>query len=218
MARDPEKSQKEEIQGKLDPVFARVGGLSRVQRMLICLLTFALVGAGYYYFILDPKQSELGAAKAELKTQVDTLASYKIKVKELKKYEGEMAKVQEEFDIAMKALPEKKELPSLLTGVSRAGSEAGLEVLLFQPDPVANKEFYMEIPLSMKVQGRYHQIADFFFQVAGLSRIVNIKDISMDADKNEPGLIQMSCSAVTYMFSEPPEGKSDPQPQGKNKG
>lgn len=218
MARGIEESKKEEMKGKLDTLFAKVGALSKLQRLLICALTFLLVGGGYYYFIFMPKHDALSAVMAEHKTQVDTLASYQIKAKELNKYEAEMAKVQEEFDIAMKALPEKKELPSLLTGVSKAGSDAGLVVLLFQPDPVVNKEFYMEIPLSMKVQGRYHQIADFFFQVAGLNRIVNIKDISMDADKNEPGLIQMSCSAVTYMFSELQEGKTEAQTKKKTKG
>lgn len=218
MARGIEEIKQDEIEGKIDLLFAKVSTLSKLQRLLICTLTFSLIGAAYYYFVFQPKNQELSAVIAEHKTQVDTLASYKLKAKELEKYEAEMAKVQEEFDIAMKALPEKKELPSLLTGVSKAGSDAGLVVLLFQPDPVVNKEFYMEIPLSMKVQGRYHQIADFFFQVAGLNRIVNIKDISMDADKNEPGLVQMSCSAVTYMFSELQEGKTDEKTKKKTKG
>jgi type IV pilus assembly protein PilO len=70
----------------------------------------------------------------------------------------------------------------------------------------------------MKIQGSYHQIADFFFQVSELNRIVNIKDMSMNADKKERGQIQMSCSAVTYMFSEPKEEKASTKNKGKKKG
>jgi len=211
-------TEKNKTREKIVSLFAKVGGLTKLQRLLICVLTFAVIGGSYYYFIFMPKNKELTAVKSEHKTQVNKLASFKLKAKVLNEYEEKMEKVQEEFLVAMNALPDKKEVPSLLTGVSKAGSNAGLVVLLFQPEPVVNKEFYQEIPLSMKVQGSYHQIADFFFQVAGLSRIVNIKDMSMNVDKKERGMIQMSCSAVTYMFSEPKQVKVSTKNKGKKKG
>ncbi len=214
MAADTGKNKTRE---KIASLFAKVGGLTKLQRLLICVLTFAVIGGSYYYFIFMPKNKKLTAVKAEHKTQVNKLASFKRKAKVLNEYEEKMEKVQEKFLVAMNALPDKKEVPSLLTGVSRAGSNAGLVFLLFQPEPVANREFYQEIPLSMKVQGSYHQIADFFFQVAGLNRIVNIKNMSMNVDKKERGMIQMSCSAVTYMFSEPQE-KAGTKNKGKKKG
>lgn len=214
MAPETEKSKKDEIKEKIDFLFAKIGGLSKVQRLLVCVLTIAALGGSYYYFIFVPKNDVLSAVRTEHKNQVAKLTSFKQKAKALKKYETKMAMVQEEFDIAMKALPEKKSLPSLLRGVSKAGSDAGLVFQLFQPASVVDKEFYKEIPLSMNVEGRYHQIADFFFQVAGLNRIVNIKDMSMTADKSKSGLIQMRCNAVTYMF-EP--SKEENTSQGKNK-
>jgi type IV pilus assembly protein PilO len=213
MAEDTNK-----IKENIASLFDKVGGLTKVQRLLICVLTFAVIGGSYYYFIYMPKNKKLSAVKVEHKIQVDKLASFKVKAKALEEYEKIMEKVEEEFLIAMKALPDKKEVPSLLTGVSKAGSKAGLVFLLFQPDPVVNQQFYEEIPLSMKIQGSYHQIADFFFQVSELNRIVNIKDMSMNADKKERGQIQMSCSAVTYMFSEPKEEKASTKNKGKKKG
>jgi len=208
MATDTEGNKKSEIKEKIASFFEKVGGLTKVQRLLICIVTIALMGGSYYYFIFMPKNKELKVVQAEHKIQIAKLKSYKIKAKALKEYETKMAKVQEKFDIAMKALPEKKELPSLLTGVSKAGSDAGLVFLLFQPAPVINKEFYKVIPLSMKVEGGFHQIADFFFQVAKLNRIVNINDISMGIGKKNAGLIQMDCKAVTYMFAEPKDKTS----------
>ncbi len=211
MAEEQKENIREQLKVKMDALFARIGKLTKVHRLLICLVTFSLIGGSYYYFIFAPKHEALQSARAELKTQEDKLNTYKIKARSLAKFEKKMAEAQEKFNIAMKALPDKKELPSLLTGVSKAGSNAGLEFILFQPKPIVNKEFYKEIPLSMTVSGSYHQVADFFFQVAGLNRIVNIQDVSIATDTKNAGLIQMKCSAVTYMFAEQVEEK----PKGK---
>ncbi len=209
MSTDTENTKKNEIKGRIASFFEKIGGLSKVQRLLICIVTIAVLGGSYYYFIFLPKNNELKIVRAEYKTHINKLKTFKIKAKALKKYETKMALVQGEFDIAMKALPEKKELPSLLRGVSKAGSNAGLVFQLFQPAPVINKEFYKIIPISMKVEGDFYQIADFFSQVAVLNRIVNINDMSMGVDKKNPGLIRMNCSAVTYMFSESKEVKGN---------
>lgn len=207
----------EDIRAKLDPFFARIGKLTKIQRIGICVATFGLIAAGYWYLVYAPKSEVLTAARAELKTQEDKLNTYKIKARSLKKFEKKMAEVQEAFNIAMRALPDKKELPSLLVGVSKAGGNAGLEFLLFQPEPIVNKEFYMEIPLSMTVSGTYHQMADFFYQVAGLNRIVNINNLSISMDATNKGRVTMKCSAVTYMFSEqvePADGKKKKRKKG----
>ena len=214
MAEETKKSQGAEIRAKVNQLFTKIGTLSKIQRLLICLGTFLVIGGGYYYFVFAPRYETLGAAKKELKTLENRLASYKIKARSLGKYEKKMAEVQEKFNVAMKALPDKKEVPALLTGISKAGTKAGLEFRLFQPEPVVNKAFYKEIPLSMAVTGSYHQVADFFSQVADLNRIVNIRDMSMTKDGKARGRVQMKCSAVTYMFAEPVEGTSK---QGKKK-
>lgn len=220
MASDTEKSKRDEIAEKVAFFFEKIGGLSKIQRLLICVLTIAVMGGCYYYFIFAPKNKILESVKTEYKIQVAKLETFKRKARVLKEFETKMAKVQQEFDIAMKALPEKKEIPSLLRGVSKAGSNAGLVFLLFQPAPVVNKEFYKEIPLSLKVEGNYHQIADFFSQVAQLNRIVNISDMSMATDKKDAELIQMDCSAITYMFAEPEKAEANggKKNKGKKKG
>ncbi len=104
----------------------------------------------------------------------------------------------------MKALPDKKEIPSLLTNITESGKDAGLEFLLFQPKPEINKDFYAEIPVSIKVAGNYHNVGLFFDKVSRLSRIVNIKDIVMATTREGKGL-NTSCTAVTYRFVETEE-------------
>lgn len=195
--------------GYMDALFEKVSALTKVQRLLICLGSLGLIGAGFYFLLLGPKLDSLTAARENLENQKNILSTYKIKASILEKVEAQMAQAREQFNIAMTALPDKRELPSLLDEISKAGRDAGLEVQLFAPQNMVKNESYTEIPLSMTVVGRYHQMAEFFYRVAGLNRIVNMSTINMNriagkevADKNK---IQMKCVAVTYMFVEPKE-------------
>ncbi len=192
------------IKEKLGVFFEKVGAFTKVQRLLICLATFAVIGGAYYYFIFMPKHDELKKIEQHYQSRLKTLSTYKKRAAEILKYEKLMAQTQEEFNIAMKALPDKRELPSLLTGISKAGSDAGLAFHLFKPNNEANKEFYKEIPVSIKVEGRYHQITDFFFQITRLNRIVNINNVQVKSKKGGK-ILEMSCKAVTYMFVEKKE-------------
>ncbi|WP_457552370.1 type 4a pilus biogenesis protein PilO [Desulfobacula sp.] len=195
---------------RLDFFFGKVGALTKVQRLLIYLVTFIIVAGGYYYFVFMPKHDELKRAHNNYKSQVARLSVYEKRASKILKYETLMAQRIGEFNLAMKALPDKREIPSLLTGISKAGSDAGLTFLLFQPANEINKEFFKEIPVSIKVQGRYHQITDFFFQIIRLNRIVNIKNVDLRSKKGGD-LLEMGCRAVTYMFVEKKE------PSNKNK-
>ncbi|RLC25212.1 MAG: protein PilO [Deltaproteobacteria bacterium] len=196
-----EKSKFGEIKEKLGVAFEKVGALTKLQRLLICLVTFAVIGGAYYYFVFMPKHDELKKVQKKYQSQAKKLSTYKKRAAEIIKYEKMMVEAQEEFNLAMQALPDKRELPSLLTGISKAGSDAGLAFLLFQPAKEVNKEFYKEIPVSIKVSGRYHQITDFLFQITKLNRIVNINNVDVKSKKGGK-ILEMSCRAVTYMFIE----------------
>jgi len=157
-----------------------------------------------------PKSSKIDQLTKEQQRLDQELVSVKRKAKLLKKYQKEFKENQAKFKLVMKSLPDKKEIPSLLTNISRSGQDAGLEFLIFEPKPEINNDFYTEIPLLINVSGNYHNVAVFFDKVSRLNRIVNIKDIKMKAPKGGENLIT-SCTAVTYQFVErapkPSKGK-----------
>ncbi len=206
------KTAIDEINKKTSVFFEKVGDLTKVQRLLICLVTFAVIGGAYYYFVFMPKQEKLSQVKKIHQEQVKKLITYKKQASQLLKYEKLMAQAQEKFNEAMKALPDKRELPSLLAGISKAGGNAGLTFHLFQPGKEINKEYYKELPVAIKIEGRYHQITDFFYQITRLNRIVNINDVAVKSNA-KTNILEMSCKAVTYMFVE----KKEPAKTGKRK-
>jgi len=195
------------------PIINTVSGFSKVQKILIVVGIFVLAGGGFAYFSYYPKYKEITRlAQEQMKLDKD-LARSKKKAAEYEAYKRKMAQAEERFRKALQALPEKKEIPSLLTNISRSGQDTGLEFLLFQPQAEVQKEFYAEIPVSIQVDGSYHNVAMFFDKVARLSRIVNIHNLQMNAQKN-PGELRTACTAVTYRFVEAPPPKKE---DGKKK-
>lgn len=190
----------------IDPLFEKVGNISKVHRILICVATFIVITGVFVYFLYLPKFENLNQLNSEYKALKQRLASTKTKAAQLNKYRKDMKLAEAKYKIAMKALPDKKEIPSLLTSISEAGKEAGLEFLLFQPESEIKKDFYAEIPVSIKVAGNYHNVGLFFDNVSRLYRIVNIKNIVMATTRDGKGL-NTSCTAVTYKFVETEEKK-----------
>lgn len=196
---------------------AKVESLSKVQRILIFTSVFVLIIVLFIFLLYKPKLADIDKLKKELGSLDKKLVVAKKNAADLKKFQAMMEEAEVEFKKAMKALPEKEEIPSLLTSISRSGQDVGLEFLLFEPKSEVRKEFYAEIPVAMQVIGGYHDLAIFFDKVARLSRIVNIKNISMGRVKDSQEL-NTTCTAVTYKFVEPaPQQPSNKQKTSRKK-
>ena len=200
----------------LDSFFAKIEKLSKIQRILIFSGVFALIIAAFIFLLYKPKLEKIGKLKKDLGSLEKKLVAAKKNAADLKKFQKMMQEAELQFQTAMKALPEKEEIPSLLTSISRSGQDVGLEFLEFTPKTEVRKEFYAEIPVSIKVNGGYHDLAIFFDKVARLSRIVNIKNISMGRGKDSQEL-NTTCTAVTYKFVEPAPKKPSKKKKKKKK-
>ncbi len=185
----------------LEPIFNKIGDLTKVQRYLIYFGTLIVIVIVFGYFIYLPKHKKIVNLKKEQK-KIDTeLITAKRNANQLKTFERKMEEAKVQFEIVKNTLPEKKDIPTLLTNISQAGRDAGLEFKLFQPNNEIKKNFYAEIPVAINVTGKYHNMAVFFDAVARLSRIVNIRDIRVTSVGSSNDL-NTTCTAVTYMFLE----------------
>ncbi len=224
MKKDKEKDQqgkkalRDQIIEKTAPFFEKIGVLSKLQRVLICIVTLAVMIGGYYYFFMMPRIEKITTLENKHQELNRQLATYRQKAARLEEFRQKKRVKEEEFYTALAALPDAKEIPSLLTAVSKSGSDSGLEFLLFKPESESLKDFYAEIPVSINVKGGYHQIAQFFDRVSQLSRIVNIKDITISYSQSG-GLLTASCKAITYRFVEKTEAEqADAQKGSKKRG
>lgn len=195
----------------LEPLFDKIEKLSKVQRILIAALVFILLSGGFVWGSYMPKFQKLKELDKKHDRLKKNLRTAKLTARSLPKFKEKMEAAQVQFEQAKQKLPEKKEIPSLLSDISQSGQDAGLEFLLFQPVKEVSREFFAEIPVQMRVTGHYHNVGVFFDKVAQLPRIVNIRNIQMTNDKTVAGLVT-TCTAVTYRFVEP-EPPPPPRPK-----
>lgn len=173
------------------------------QRLLILIGAAALVIAGYLYFVYWPKAEQIRQQEAKLAT----LKEERDRKAKLAANIGEARKVVEELKIKLREaeteLPTKKEIPDLLSAVSGAGGESGLEITQFRQRPEQFQDFYAEVPVDIVVRGSYFQVEAFFDRVSRLTRIVNVGNIGMKAPttiKEDPVRIDTTCKATTFRF------------------
>jgi type IV pilus assembly protein PilO len=201
---------------KTNPIIDKLEQLSKVQRVAVWAGLLIVVVSVFVYFAYLPKFKQIGHLRTQLSKVEQELQVAKKNARQLANFRKKMQDAEKQFKIVMRALPENEEIPTLLTGISKSGKDAGLTFLLFKPKPEVEKDFYAEIPVSMNVSGDYHGVATFFESVAGLNRIVNIKDIKMSPEK-ESGELKTSCTAVTYKFVEASEKETKRSKKSKKR-
>jgi len=104
-----------------------------------------------------------------------------------------------------KQLPGKAEMDALLSDINQAGLGRGLQFELFRPGQVVVKDYYAELPISIRVSGRYHDIGSFAADIANLSRIVTLHNVTLVSSKELNGVLGMEATARTYRYLDPSE-------------
>lgn len=175
-----------------------------IKVLVLVVILGAIIGL-YWQFLYRPVQAEIKAIEPELNQLKAELAAKKEIVKEKDRYIAELEETRAKLYVALKQLPDKSEIPTLLENVSSLGTAAGLQFKLFKPMPEIAKNFYAEIPVDIQVDGKYRDVVNFFDSVSKMPRIVNIVDIKIGNPKRDAGggiLLSTSCNAVTYKFIE----------------
>lgn len=191
----------------LEPLFEKVEKLTQVQRILIYVGTFVLISGAFVYLLILPKFQMIDELSTQLENLEQQVVAARTKASQLEKFRQDFAAKKDEFAVVKKSLPEQKDIPKLLESVSLSGQEAGLEFLLFEPKGEGKKEFYAQLPISVRVKGPFYSVVDFFNRVSRLSRIVHIRNVKIKPDKRSSDLTT-ECRAITFRFIET-KGKTE---------
>ena len=162
------------------------------------LLVFALiVGGGWYYDIknLQVKLDEVEQNEGEKKTEFEDKQRKAANLPALKQ---QLEDIKETFGDLLKRLPDKTEVAELLVDISQQGLGAGLEFELFKPGQERPTEFYVELPIQIRVIGDYHEFGNFISGVSDLPRIVTSHDIKIKPV--DGGKLSLETTAKTYRY------------------
>lgn len=190
----------EQLQEKLES-FAR---LSKVVRVGMLVSAIALLVGGYYFGIYQQANVELSQLKAKELSLQRRLSEVRSVAANLKAFEKELQALEERFTLALRSLPNEKQMEVLLTDINNLGKTVGVEIKSFKRQPEKLHDFYAEVPLAIELEGNFHDIARFFDRMAKLSRIVNMDELKMHvASEDADGtVVTVSGTAVTYRFLE----------------
>lgn len=156
-----------------------VGAWPLVPRLTVLLALFvALVIAGWW-FVWRDQIIDLETKQAEETQLKDQYLAKKKQAVNLDLYVQQLNEIDRSFGALLKQLPNRAEVESLLVEINQAGLGRGLQFELFRPGAEAKRDFYAELPISIKVTGTYHDIGAFASDIGRMSRIVTLNNMSI---------------------------------------
>lgn len=198
-----------------------------LQALFYVALTIALVLAGLYVPGLP-----LASVRTDLQTAQEQLKPLETEVSNLRVYKQRRAELQSEMDALQKQLatlqtivPEDKEADQFILMVQRSAVTAGVSIRTLTAKPVAQKQYYYEMPFEIQADGPYYSVLDFFSRMGRLSRIINVGDLKLTAVvttaggggkfRMAPGTSVDGTFTITTFFTNPGSGAAAGGAQGK---
>jgi type IV pilus assembly protein PilO len=164
----------------------------------LCLLVTAIVVAALWFVWLQNSDTELQAEQAKEVQLRDDYQKKLVQAVNLDELKKQREQVQQYVTQLEKQLPSKAEMDALLSDINQAGLGRSLQFDSFKPGSVSVKEYYAELPIALKVTGRYHDLGAFASDIANLSRIVTLNNLSIVPAKD--GALGMEATARTYRY------------------
>ncbi len=177
----------------------RIGVWPLPVRLALWVLAVAVIFFAAYFAFVKNLNLELGSAEnkeVQLKQTFESRAREAANLEELKQ---QMVVMEETFKGLVSRLPSGTEVPDLIEDIQEKGTATGLNIVdrTFQPERV--EEFYVELPIELKVQGTYHDLGGFVSGIAGMPRIVTLHDFTIKQEDAGRGL-NMTILAKTYRY------------------
>jgi type IV pilus assembly protein PilO len=169
-------------------------------RLALLLLVSLLVVLVLWFALLQGYQDALAAEQnqeTKLREEFQQKLAKAVNLETLKKQREQVRQYVNQLE---KQLPSKAEMDALLSDINQAGLGRNLQFDLFRPGQVAVNEYYAELPIAVRVSGRYHDIGAFVADVAKLSRIVTLNNLNIQPLPQREGVLAMDATAKTFRY------------------
>jgi type IV pilus assembly protein PilO len=198
---------------RLDP--KKIGSWPVLPKMGVLLLVLLVIVGASYWFDWKAQTEQIEAEKAKEEGLKKTFVDKKKQALDLPAYRKQLEDIEKQFGALLKQLPGKSEMDALLTDINQAGLGRGLQFELFKPAAEeAVREFYAELPITIRITGNYHDIGAFASDIGKLSRIVTLNDIALTAGKD---VLTMDAIAKTFRYLDDEEISAQRKAAAKDK-
>lgn len=186
---------------RLDP--KKIGSWPVGPKIGILVIIFLLILGAGYWFDWKGQLEQIDAEKAKEEELKKTFVAKKTEALDLPLYRKQLEDIEKQFGALLKQLPGKSEIDALLTDINQAGLGRGLQFDLFKPaSDETMRDFYAELPISIRITGNYHDIGAFAADVGKLSRIVTLNDISLTGGKGDTLIMDATAKTFRYLDDE----------------
>ena len=177
-------------------------------KALLYVAVAVAVAALLWFVFLKDYEAELDAERATEVTLREDYSRKMIKAVSLDGLKKQREQVQQYVTQLEKQLPSKAEMAALLSDINQAGLGRSLQFEAFRPGAMVAKEYYAELPITLKVTGRYHDIGAFASDIAFLSRIVTLNNLSIAPGGKDTDVLSMDATARTFRYLDADEVKA----------
>jgi type IV pilus assembly protein PilO len=208
---------KEQVQSQfrnLDPQNPAVW--PAIPRYALMLAVAAMVVVALWFVWLSSSDEELEIERTKETQLREDYKSKLVKAVNLEELKKQREQVQQYVNQLEKQLPSKAEMDALLSDINQAGLGRSLQFELFRPGQVLVKDYYAELPIAVRVTGRYHDIGAFASDIAHLSRIVTLNNMTIVPGRE--GNLALDATAKTFRYLDADEVAAQRKASGGAKG
>jgi type IV pilus assembly protein PilO len=184
-------------------------------QFLLCALIAMGVAVVLWFVQLTDYQTELDMERSKEVTLREDYTKKLVKAVSLEALKKQREQVQQYVIQLEKQLPSKAEMAALLSDINQSGLGRSLQFDLFRPGQIVVRDYYAELPIAVRVTGKYHDMGSFASDIAHLSRIVTLNNISIAPAGKEAGMLTMDATARTFRYLDPEEVQAQKQAGGK---
>ncbi len=191
------------------------GAWPPLPKALSLLVLLAAILAGAYVFDWSGQLEALDAGAAQEKKLKDDYKDRKQQAVNLDLYRQQLREIDSSFGALLKQLPNRSQMDALLVEINQAGLGRGLQFDLFKPaGSETQRDFYAELPITLKIQGSYHDMGQFASDISQLPRIVTLNDIAISVAKDS---LVMDATAKTFRYLDDEEVAAQRRTAAKGK-
>lgn len=184
---------------RLDP--KRIGSWPILAKLVVLALVLVLSVVASYFLDWEDQLNRIDQEVKKEEGLRKTFLTKKSEAINLPAYQKQLEDIEKQFGALLKQLPGKSEMDALLTDINQAGLGRGLQFELFRPaGGESRRDFYAELPITIRVTGSYHDLGAFASDISKLSRIVTLDGIGLSPSSTKGAGLILDATARTYRY------------------